>query len=656
MSHDNNIINIGILAHVDAGKTTITEQFLFFSGAIRTAGSVDKGTSSSDNLSVERERGISVRCTSTSFEWNNQKINLIDTPGHVDFSTEVERSMLAMDSAILVISAAEGVQAYTETLWKALRQLKIPTILFINKIDRAGVDLENVINEITKELSKNIVVLQSITMEGNEEVPIHHLINSQSAADLPVPYIESILSNDESLLEKYLDGDELQPEELKKSIVSQTTENKLFPVLLGSAKYSMGMEDLLNAVSELLPRAAGNNNSPVSGIVFKVEHDKSLGRLAHIRLFNGTLKNRDLVSINGQNMENKISQVRKLIAQKYEESGVVHAGDTATLTGLNNIRAGDIIGIPDGIQNPVQLNVALLTVSVTPEDTSDYSDLVRALQILTDEDPALDLLWLKEERELHIKAMGIIQLEILESVLMDRFGISVTFGEPSVIYKETPAKKGEAYEEYTMPKPCWAVVRFLISPGERGSGVIYRSEVGINDIARPYQQEIERSISRATKQGIFGWEVTDLEITLIKGEHHKIHSRAGDFAVATHMALLKGLKETGTILLEPLLNYSIDGPEESLGKVISSLTLIRAAIGSPEIVDGKFKISGTMPVATSLDYTAKLNTLTGGKGKLATRFCGFQPAPPEIEVIIPYRGISPLDRAKYILWARKAIQ
>jgi ribosomal protection tetracycline resistance protein len=650
MAISNKIINIGIVAHVDAGKTSITELFLYKSGAIRSPGSVDKGTSQSDNLSVEKERGISVKSSSASFKWNQCKINLIDTPGHVDFSAEVERSLRALDCAVLVLSAVEGVQAHTGTLWKALRKMNIPTIIFINKIDRMGADTDAVINDIRKELTGDIVMLQYVNNVGTNEANIADI--SQS---MPEEFIESILHHDDLLMDRYLHDESLPMDDIRKSMAKQILTGQLFPVLFGSAKFDAGIDELLEAIVQYMPVAKGDSSAEVSGIVYKVEHDDTNGRMASVRLFNGSLKNRDIIFNTSQKKEEKISQIRKFSGLKYEDTGELLAGDVAVLYGMSSVKAGDIIGTTEGIQDPVSLQAPLLTVNVSPQQPEDYAALVKAMQMLTDEDPLIDFLWLQDERELHIKVMGLIQLEILENILNERFQLKVKFGKPSVIYKETPATSGEGYEEYTMPKPCWAVVRFKIEPGERGSGIVYHSLVGVNQIAQRYQNEIERTIPLALMQGIHGWEVTDLKITLVGGEHHNIHSRAGDFAVATPMAIMNGLQAIGTTLLEPMLDFTITGPEEDLGKVISSLTQLRAEIGNPMVSDDKFSLKGTLPVATSLDYAARLSSLTGGKGKLATRFSGYRACPLELGATTPFRGISPLDRSKYILQARKAL-
>ncbi|MEE4177071.1 MAG: hypothetical protein V2I46_06125, partial [Bacteroides sp.] len=507
-----------------------------------------------------------------------------------------------------------------------------------------------VINDIRKELTGDIVMLQYVNNVGTNEANIADV--SQS---MPEEFIESILHHDDLLMDRYLHDESLPMDDIRKSMAKQILTGQLFPVLFGSAKFDAGIDELLEAIVQYMPVAKGDSSAEVSGIVYKVEHDDTNGRMASVRLFNGSLKNRDIIFNTSQKKEEKISQIRKFSGLKYEVTGELLAGDVAVLYGMSTVKAGDIIGTAEGIQDPVSLQAPLLTVNVFPQQPEDYAALVKAMQMLTDEDPLIDFLWLQDERELHIKVMGLIQLEILGNILNERFQLKVKFGKPGVIYKETPAASGEGYEEYTMPKPCWAVVRFKIEPGERGSGVVYHSLVGVNQIAQRYQNEIERTIPLALGQGNHGWEVTDLKITLVGGEHHNIHSRAGDFAVATPMAIMNGLQAIGTTLLEPMLEFTITGPEEDLGKVISSLTQLRAEIGNPMLSDEKFSLKGSIPVATSLDYAARLSALTGGKGRLSSRFSGYRPCPLEQGASTPFRGISPLDRSKYILQARKAL-
>jgi ribosomal protection tetracycline resistance protein len=281
--------------------------------------------------------------------------------------------------------------------------------------------------------------------------------------------------------------------------------------------------------------------------------------------------------------------------------------------------------------------------------------MAEALQQLSSEDPHLDFRWFHEERELHLKIMGPVQSEIVADTLKNRFGLEAAFSDPTVIYKETPAKSGIAAESYTMPKPCWGVVKYLLEPAERGSGVSYRSKVGVNDIKRKYQNEIEACIPEALKQGIKGWEVTDLSITLVGGEDHVLHSRPGNFKLATNIALMKGLTETDTILLEPILAFRISAPEEYLGKVTADIISMRGSFEPAEIARGGFTLRGRLPLATSMDYAIRLGSLTGGKANLSVVFDGYEECPEGLGVIREYKGISPLDRSKYILKMRGAI-
>ena len=497
--------------------------------------------------------------------------------------------------------------------------------------------------------------MQSVINEGSDAVEISNTVNSNSFGSLSDHSIESIINNDEILMDAYLVGEKIDSQKLEMSLKDQIHNNELFPILFGSAKYNIGINELLEVITEYMPVAMGDSSKPLSGIVYKVEHDKTIGKIASVRLFNGSIKNRDTIQIENNRDEEKVSQIRKLQGQKYVDVGELLAGDTAAICGLSSVVAGDIIGNSDHIKESISLNTPMLTAKISPMNEEDYSTLVSAMHILSDEDPTIDLIWLKDERELHIKIMGIIQLEILEFVLSNRFQIAVDFGKPTVIYKETPTASFEAYEEYTMPKPCWAVVRFKIEPGARNSRIKYNSIVGVNSIAGRYQNEIERTIPKALLQGPLGWEVTDLNITLIGDEDHNIHSRAGDFAVATPMAIMKGLKETGTKLLEPILEYSITANEDKLGSIVGSLTQLRAEIGIPTIENEKFSLTGKIPVATSLDYSTKFSSLTGGKGKFATKFHGYKECRIELGETTPFRGVNPLDRAKYILKARKAI-
>lgn len=647
------IRNVGILAHVDAGKTTITENFLYLSGQIKKLGSVDDGTTQTDFLDVERERGITVLSSNTSFDWDGFKINLIDTPGHVDFSSDVERVLRVMDCAVMVISAVEGVQAHTETLWNALQDRKIPTILFINKIDRVGADVELVISEIRKDLTNNLAILSEVKNEATPEANVSFLWNNEGLSET---LIESIANVDEEILDLYLNEHEFSFGELDDAIKRIINSCKLYPVLMGSAKKSIGVRELLNAVVHYLPGPIADESKALSGLVYKLSHDKTMGQVSHVKVFNGQIKNRELIYNASQEKEEKVTQVRKLISNKFEDIGEVFAGDIAGICGLQ-AKVGDVLGeFSDVLPKDISLKAPLLTVQVKAENDKDYPALAEALQELSKEDPTLDFEWLREDKELHVKIMGWIQIEIIEKILENRFGIAAKFDDPTVIYKETPSKIGDGFVRYWMPKPCWAIMKFRIEPGELGSGVVYESKISVDNVQQKYQNEVERTIPNALKQGIKGWEVTDLKITLIEGEDHQVHSNPGDFVVATPMGIMDGLTNTDTTLLEPLISYKISATEDLLGAITSDITQMRGIFESPEMENGKFILCGILPVSTSLDFPVRLSSRSGGKAKISTKFYGYQKCTDVLGQTREYKGISPLDTSKWILKARKALQ
>ena len=651
------IYNIGILAHVDAGKTTITENLLFKSKATKKLGNVNKGSAISDNLEVEKQRGISVRSATTSLKWKDAIINLIDTPGHIDFSSEVENVLQILDGAILVISAIEGVQAHTYNLWEILKNMNIPIIIFINKIDRQGADIFKIIAEIEKELKANIFILDYPINEGTENANILDLWQSDEIEneDLKNKSLENLAELDEKILELYLEEAKISKKIIQEKLSFFTKNKKISPVLIGVAKNGIGIENLLDAIISYIPNAYKDvNNENLSAIVFKIEHEKNSGRLAHIRLFSGQLKARDIVQNTTQNIEEKVLQIKKIYTNTKEILKELRAGDIAIISGMSKVKLGDILGENTNIKMPQTLNAPLLTVQVKAKNKAQYSDLAFALIELSQEDPKLDFLWLKEEQELHIKVMGKIQIEILEVILQNRFGIISEFSQATVIYKETPLKSGEGFVRYWMPKPCWAIMKFLIEPLPTGSGVVFESKVGINDIQQKYQNEVKRSIHKVLSQGIKAWEVTDLKITLIEGEDHEVHSRSGDFIIATAMGLMRALENTNTAFLEPILNFEIQSPEEFLGKITSQLINLRAVFENPIFIEDKFYLKGKIPVATSTDYAILLSSLTGGKAKVKFSFFAYQKCAKEFGKIRDYKGVNPLDESKWILHARGA--
>ncbi len=654
------IYNIGILAHVDAGKTTLTEQLLFASGALRKAGSVDSGDTHTDWLAVERERGISVRSAQTTFFRKDKQINLIDTPGHIDFASEVERSLSVLDGAVLLMSSVEGVQSYTESLWQALAALKIPTVIFINKVDRAGSRYYELLKEIPRLLplgKSTLLSLSDVKNEGLKDFSVDYtedigdISNIEKISD---KLSEALADHNDDIAEKYLMGDEISPSELKNALTRAVQNRDIFPVYCGCAQKSVGVEPLLNAVTALLPTAESKVCENLSASVFKIEHDKTMGKIAHVRMYGGELTTRDSIDTPSGQLQ-KITQIRKFNGQKYIDVGKVSAGDIAALCGLSSVKVMDKIG-DCSVSDKYRLANPFLSVKVTPKSEAELMPLLGALKELSDEDPLLDCKWEKSEREIIISITGEMQKEIVASLLKERYGLSADFSEPSVIYKETPKAFGFGYECYTMPKPCWAIVKLSFEPLSRGAGIIYDGgKVPSNTCFYRYQEHIKRSLFANLSQGPLGWEVTDMKVTLEYAEHHTIHTHPLDFFVATPMAIMSGLTNIGTDLLEPFLKVKISASSEFLGKVIGDITSMRGEFDTPVMYGDNFSVEAFLPVATSIDYPVRLATLTHGKGLFFSSFDGYRKCPLELGATAKRRGPNPLDRAKWILYARGAM-
>ncbi len=646
------IRNIGIFAHVDAGKTSLTENMLYLSGATQSLGSVDDGTTTTDFLEVEKKRGISVRSSLTSFYWQKTKINLVDTPGHVDFSADVERVLQVIDGAVLIISAIEGVQAHTDAIWQALKERQIPTLFFVNKVDRPGVYIDGLLEDIKEELSNDFVCLQTVEGEGTAKAVMKRLPLESSEES-----IEKIANVNDTILELFLEEGSIKKEVLQEAFKEAVSKGELCPLLFGSAKMQWGIYALLQHMVTYLPPATGKPSNELSGLVYSLFHEPKQGKIAYVRLFEGNAKVRELISNYSQDKAEKITQLQEVIAGNFKAIAQAEAGDIVAISGLQSAQTGDILGVPsERIPDKVSLNTSLLTVQVKAEQDKDYAALAQALQKLSVEDPALEFEWYREDKEMHVKVMGQIQVEVLEQIILQRFGIAAIFENPTVVYKETPLTSGYGIGHYTMPKPCWAIVRFLIEPAPRGSGVSYKSLVRTSDIHQKYQNEVERTIPKALKQGIKGWEVTDLNITLVEGEDHQMHSRPGNFVLATPMGIMNALNDMGTKFLEPILSFKITASDDLLGKITSEIIQMRGRFDSPTIVNNKMTLTGTMPLASSLDFPIKLNSISGGKAKLLTQFHAYEECDASLCQTRPFKGISPLDRSKYILKMRKALE
>ena len=662
--------NIGILAHVDSGKTTLTEQLLYLTGAIRSLGSVDAGTAATDSLSVEKQRGISVRTATASTRWNDVTINIIDTPGHIDFAGEVERALSALDYAVVIVSAVEGVRAHTENILKSLDAAKLPRIIFINKTDRTGADTSKVIRELKIVSSQSHIVLSQIENEGTEHTKVKSIdpetfrrTATEALADICDEAAEAFLCDEALTLER---ADEL----VRKEISSCS----LTPVIFGSAKYSIGIKELADTLVRYMPDSSRRATEDLCGIIFKIEHDKTLGKVSHVRLFGGEIANRDEVELFAPEekltvasdaveieakppVKEKVSQIKKFCGSKSTDVGLVRSGDVAAVCGLPGAKTGHFIGSLAVSENAKLVN-PFLRVRVTPSDADPLKvpRLAAALGELSDEEPYIDAKWENGQKEITISTTGKIQLEVLSNLLKERYDLSAEFSPPTVIYKETPSAKGFAKARYTMPKPCWAVVEFLFEPMPRGYGVSYHGRLPSNQCFYRYQSHIRTSFNTCLEQGLYGWEVTDFKCTLVGGEHHTIHTHPLDFFVCTPMAFMNGLSEIGSTILEPLLKIRVTAPEELSGKIFSEIVKMGGEYDTPVIRSGIATLEAIVPVATSMNFPERLATISSGKAVLSQSFYGYRECRDGEEHINPRRGVNPLDRSKWILWARGAYQ
>ena len=660
--------NIGILAHVDSGKTTLTEQLLFLTGAIRNAGSVDSGTTATDSLSVEKQRGISVRTATASTKWQGVTVNIIDTPGHIDFAGEVERALSALDYAVVIVSAVEGVRAHTENILKSLDAAGLPRLIFVNKVDRTGSDVSKVLKELKDISSQAHIVLTEIENEGTENCSVH----SSDEKAFCSRATETLADLSDEVAEMFLEDKVLAKDKAEEFIRKEISDCRLTPVILGSAKYAVGVKELADVLVKYMPDSSRRATDELCGIIFKIEHDKSLGKVSHIRLFGGEIANRDEVELfapekstvaesdaveaeGEKSVKEKVSQIKKFCGAKSTDTGIIKTGDVAAVCGLPSAKNGFYIGKPLHREAANLVN-PFLRVKVTPadSDTLKVPSLAAALNELSDEEPYMDAKWENGQKEITISTTGRIQLEVLSNLLKERYNLTAEFSPPTVIYKETPSAKGKGVARYTMPKPCWAVVEFDIEPMPRGYGVSYHGRLPNNQCYYRYQSHIRTSFNTCLEQGLYGWEVTDFKCTLTGGEHHTIHTHPLDFFVCTPMAFMNGLSQIGSTILEPLLKIRIIAPEDFSGRIFSEIVKMGGEYDSPVIHSGMVTAEAVVPVATSMNFPERLATITSGKAVLSQSFYGYRECNDGIEHINPRHGVNPLDRSKWILWARGA--
>ena len=628
-------LNLGILAHVDAGKTTLTERLLYSAGVIRELGRVDDGTTQTDTLALEQERGITIRSAVVSFELDGVTVNLIDTPGHPDFIAEVERVLGVLDGAVLVISAVEGVQAQTPLLMRALQRLGVPTLLFVNKTDRRGADPERVLEAISERLTPAAAPLDS-----QERV------------------LSVLAENDEALLEAYVEGDGVAAERLRRELAAQTGRGVAYPVFSGSAKTGEGVEELMSGIAELLPAREHDPDGPLSGTVFKVERGRAGEKIAYVRLFSGTVGVRD-----------RIGEHQKVTALSvFENGGAVPsqeatAGQIAQLWGLRDVRIGDAIGDSPRLPGHHFAPPTLESV-VVPVQPEDKPALHTALAQLEEQDPLINLRQGGDRQELFVSLYGEVQKEVIQATLERDFGVAAEFRETTIICVERPLGSGEAVEILnTESNPFRATIGLRVEATPAGSGIEFRADVDARTTPlylfktfESFSEHMEQYVRETLREGLSGWQVTDCLVTMTRCGYSVPDgppsrrgplSTSSDYRKLTPLVLIDALKQARTVVCEPIHRFHVGLPANTLGAVLPVLSKVRALPESPEVRGSWATLEGDVPAGRMNELQQLLRGLTRGEGVVELVFDRYEPVGKPVPTR-PRTDDNPLDRTEYI--------
>ncbi|MFJ8857943.1 GTP-binding protein [Streptomyces sp. NPDC102451] len=657
-------VNLGILAHVDAGKTSLTERLLHTAGVIDAVGSVDDGSTRTDTLALERQRGITIKSAVVSFAVDGVTVNLIDTPGHPDFIAEVERVLGVLDGAVLVVSAVEGVQAQTRVLMRALRRLRIPTLVFVNKTDRAGARYEGVLADIARRLSPAVVAMGPAGHLGTREARTR----SFTAADpgFVTALTDLLTTHDDDLLAAYVEGGADVPyDRLRDRLAAQTRQALVHPVYFGSAATGAGVAELTAGIAEFLPVTVQDTEGPASGTVFKVERGPAGEKIAYARMFSGTVRTRERVRLRGdgeeEGREGKISAITVFDNGTDVRGPSLPAGRIGRLRGLHAVRIGDRIGEP--ATEPVRAHFAPPTLEtvVTPCRRQDRGALHIALGHLAEQDPLIGVRRDDLRQEVHLSLYGEVQKEVIQATLADEYGVEVGFRETTTICLERPAGTGAAVEFIdTEPNPFLATVGLRVEPAAFGSGVEFRREVELGSMPYALMRAVEDTVLETLGQGIHGWQVTDCTVTMThsgywprQSHSHAVFdksmsSTAGDFRHLTPLVLMDALRQAGTTVYEPMHRFRAELPADALGPLVPVLARLRAVPGPPETQGGVCTVEGVIPAARVHELQQLLPGMTRGEGVLESAFEDYRP----VDGPVPHRSRTdrdPLNRKEYLL-------
>ncbi|TXS46951.1 elongation factor G [Streptomyces sp. t39] len=650
-------LNLGILAHVDAGKTSLTERLLHRTHAIDTLGSVDAGSTRTDTLALERRRGITIKAAVASFDAGDTTVNLIDTPGHPDFVAEVERALGVLDGAVLVVSAVEGVQAQTRVLMRVLRRLRLPALIFVNKIDRGGARREELLRSIGEKLTPAHIAMSRTAALGTPAASSAPRAGRSFRAELTTLLADS----DDELLAAYVDGELPSDERLGRALAAATRQGRVHPVYFGSAITGAGVDGLIEGITALLPPAGGDPGGPLSGTVFAVERGPDGEKSAWVRLFSGTARLRDRVPVGGDGHPARVTGIRVVGHGATVDRDAVSAGQIAVVRGLARARVGDGVGAPgpDAARGGHFAPPSLETV-VEPVRPEERGALHQALAHLAEQDPLIGLRQDDVRHETSLSLYGEVQKEVVEATLAEEYGIGVTFRATTTVHTERLTGSGSAAEFLrTDPNPYLATVGLRVDPAEAGSGSAFRLEVEPGSLPAAFVTAIEETVARTLEQGLYGWQVDDCTVTLTHSGYaarqshahavfdKSMSSTAGDFRNLTPLVLMSALRRAGTRVHEPVHRFRLEVPAVQYGPVLAALTRHGAVPRTTLPQARSYVIEGDLPAAAVHALERRVPSLTSGEGVLETAFDHYRPvtgAPP----VRPRTDADPLDRDGYL--------
>lgn len=610
-------ITLGILAHVDGGKTTLSESVLYLTGKIRKLGRVDHKDAYLDTFQMERDRGITIFSKQAVFTYKDMEVTLLDTPGHVDFSTEMERTLQVLDYAILLVSASDGIQGHTETLWKLLSKYHVPTFIFVNKMDMPNVSGDFLLHELKDRFGDHIVRFQG-----------------------DVGKLEDIAMTDETVFEEYMETNTISDQTISELIY----ERKLFPCYFGAALRLEGVEDLLEGIHKYT--FATIYNEKFGAKVYKISKDNHGNRLTHMKITGGTLSVKDMLkgsSIDSGEWEEKVNEIRIYSGEKYQPVASVTAGTVCAVTGLTKTYSGQGLGQEQESEKPSLIPVLCYKIMI-PDDMNVNQAYVK-IKELEEEDPTLQLQWNEEKQEITANVMGPIQIQVLKQLIKERFDMDVDFGSAGILYKETITDTVEGVGHFE-PLRHYAEVHLLLEPAEPGSGVIFDTNVSENELARNWQRLILTHLAEKEHRGVLtGSPITDICITLIGGRAHLKHTEGGDFRQATYRAVRQGLKKAQSVLLEPYYDFVLEIPSENVGRAMTDISQMSGYTGIPETRQTSAVLKGYAPVSEMWDYITTVNEYTHGKGTLTLKYKGYAPCHNQEEIVEQFGYDSESDLA-----------